>query len=186
MDAKGILADSKDRMVKAIEVFRGELRSMRTGRAHPGLVESIRVDYYGNMTPLKQMANISAPESDQLVVKPFDLSAIGSIEKAILKSDIGITPMNDGKMIRLKVPPLSEERRKQLVSRAKDVAEESRISVRNVRRDANKHAEQIQKDGVLSEDDLRGLKDKIQNLTKDHEKLIDDELKKKSTELMQI
>ena len=139
---------------------------MRTGRAHPGLVEGVRVDYYGSPTPLKQIANVSAPEADMLVVKPFDPSCIGDIEKGILKSDLGISPMNDGKLVRLKIPPLSEERRKKLVHRAKEVAEETRVSIRNVRRDANKHADAEQKAGNMSEDGHHGLKDEIQELTK--------------------
>ena len=130
--------DAEERMSKALDFMRDEFRGMRTGRAHPGLVETIRVDYYGTATPIKDMASISVPEADQIVIKPFDANAIGDMEKGLLASDLGITPQNDGKLIRLKVPPLSEERRKQLVSRAKEIAEESRISMRNVRRDANK------------------------------------------------
>lgn len=186
MDYDEILLDTEERMEKAIDVFRSELRSMRTGRAHPGLVEGVRVDYYGSPTPLKQIANISAPEADQLVVKPFDGSQLGEIEKAILKSDVGITPSSDGKIIRLKVPPLSEERRKQLVNRAKEVAEDARVSIRNIRRDSNKHGEQIQKDGTISEDELHKLKEEIQELTKKSEGAVDDDLKSKTEELMEI
>ena len=147
-----IVQDAEDRMSKALDFMRDEFRGMRTGRAHPGLVESIRVDYYGSPTPVKDMASISVPEPDQIVIKHFDASAISDMEKGLLASDLGITPQNDGKLIRLKVPPLSEERRKQLVSRAKEIAEESRISMRNVRRDANKTFEGSKKDGDLSED----------------------------------
>lgn len=186
MDYDEILLDTEERMEKAVEVFRNELRSMRTGRAHPGLVEGVRVDYYGSPTPLKQVANISAPESDQLVVKPFDASQLGEIEKAILKSDVGITPSTDGKLIRLKVPPLSEERRKQLVNRAKEVAEDARVSVRNIRRDSNKHGDQLQKDAAISEDQSHTLKEDIQDLTKKSETLIDEEMKRKTDELMEI
>lgn len=181
-----LILDTKTRMQKALEFMRDEMRAMRTGRAHPGLVESIRVDYYGTQTPLKQLANISIPEPDQIVVKPFDVSAVGEIEKSILTSDLGISPQNDGKLIRLKVPPLSEERRKQLVSRAKEVAEESRISIRNIRRDANKHVDTSKKDGDLSEDDQARSKEKIQELLKTIEKQIDDDLKRKTDELMEI
>lgn len=181
-----LLMDAEDRMAKAVEVLKGEMRSMRTGRAHPGLIEGIRVDYYGSPTPLSQIANISAPEADQLVVKPFDASAMGEIEKAILKSDLGISPTNDGKLVRLKVPPLSEERRKQLVARAKEVAEEARVSVRNVRRDANKHGEQLQKDGDISEDQVHTFKDAVQDLTKKYEGQIDADVKAKTEELMAI
>ncbi|MCI0652170.1 MAG: ribosome recycling factor [Planctomycetes bacterium] len=181
-----ILLDAEERMEKAIEVFRHELRSMRTGRAHAGLIEGIRIDYYGSPTPLKNIANISAPEGDLLVVKPFDPSSVSAIEKGILKSDVGITPQSDGKLIRLKVPPLSEERRKQLVARAKDVAEEARVAVRNVRRDANKHCEQAEKDGGMSQDESHTAKEEIQKLTKKIEGTVDDDLKKKTSELMQV
>jgi ribosome recycling factor len=159
---------------------------MRTGRAHPGLVESIRVDYYGTPTPLKQLANISVPEPDQLVIKPFDVSAMSDIEKGIQSSDLGITPQNDGKLIRLRVPPLSEERRKQMVSRAKEVAEESKISMRNIRRDANKHIDTSKKDGDLSEDDQSRFKDQVQEVLKTVEKQVDADLKRKTEELMEI
>ena len=186
MDYDEVLLDAEERMEKALEVLHGELRSMRTGRAHPGLVDTIRVDYYGSPTPLKQLSNITAPEPDLLVVKPFDPGSVGDIEKGILKSDIGISPQNDGKVIRLKIPPLSEERRKQLVSRAKELGEESRVALRNIRRDANKHGDQLQKDGTLSEDDAHRLKDEIQTLTKKMETSVETNLQRKTKELMEI
>ena len=178
--------DAEERMSKALDFMRDEFRGMRTGRAHPGLVETIRVDYYGTATPIKDMASISVPEADQIVIKPFDANAIGDMEKGLLASDLGITPQNDGKLIRLKVPPLSEERRKQLVSRAKEIAEESRISMRNVRRDANKTFETSKKDGEISEDELSSSKDRIQEILKSLEKQVDEDLKKKTSELMEI
>ncbi len=178
--------DAEERMSKALDFMRDEFRGMRTGRAHPGLVETIRVDYYGTATPIKDMASISVPEADQIVIKPFDANAIGDMEKGLLASDLGITPQNDGKLIRLKVPPLSEERRKQLVSRAKEIAEESRISMRNVRRDANKTFETSKKDGEISEDELSSSKDRIQEILKSLEKQVDEDLKKKTAELMEI
>ena len=144
-------------------------------------MEGIRVDYYGSPTPLKQLANISAPEADLLVIKPFDPGGLGDIEKAIMKSDVGIHPSNDGKVIRLQVPPLSQERRQQLATRAKETAEEARVSVRNIRRDANKHADEISK--TMSEDDVKALKNEIQDLVKSFEKKIDQLLKDKSEEL---
>ncbi len=186
MDSDDILLDVEERMQKAVDVFRTELRGMRTGRAHPGLVEPIRVDYYGSPTPLKQIASISVPEPDQIVIKPFDQSALGDIEKGILKSDLGITPNSDGKILRLKVPPLSEERRKKLVSRAKEVAEEARVAIRNVRRDANKNADSSEKNGTISEDDLKRLKTEIQDKTKEMESEIDRDLARKTEELMEI
>jgi len=183
MDYDSILLDAEERMDKALAVLQDKYRGMRTGRANPGLVDSLRVDYYGSPTPLKQLANISAPEPDQLVIKPFDPSALGEIEKAILKSDLGLNPSNDGKIVRLLIPPLSQERRKQLASFAKETAEESRVSLRNIRRDANRHADQLEKDSGLSEDDQKRLKDDIQKLLKDYEGKVDSLLKHKSDEL---
>ena len=184
MDYDTIVLETEDRMEKANEVLKEKFRGMRTGRANPGLVDSIRVDYYGSPTPLKQIANIAAPEADLLVIKPFDPSALGGIEKAIQKSDVGINPMNDGKVIRLQIPPLSQERRKQLAARAKEISEEARISIRNIRRDANKEADGISK--TMSEDDLKRLKDEIQNLTKAFEAKVDAALEAKTQELIKI
>ncbi|MBI4586529.1 MAG: ribosome recycling factor [Planctomycetes bacterium] len=183
MDYDTILLEAEDRMEKAFQVLVDKFRGMRTGRANPGLVENIRVEYYGTQTPLKQIANISAPEPDLLVIKPFDQSSIGAVEKAVQKSDLGIQPANDGRVLRLKIPPLSEERRKQLVARAKDTAEETRIAIRNVRRDANKQADQLEKSKQISEDELKKLKDEIQNLIKQFEDKVDKTLKQKSDEL---
>lgn len=184
MDYDTILLESEERMEKAFEVLKEKYRGMRTGRANVGLVDGIRVEYYGSPTPLKQIANVSAPEADLLVIKPFDPSALGSIDKAIQKSDVGIHPMNDGKVIRLQVPPLSQERRKQLAARAKETAEEARISIRNIRRDANKNADAIAK--TMSEDDLKRLKDEVQKLTNDYEAKVDQTLEAKAKELTTI
>ncbi len=181
MDYDTILLDGEERMEKACQVLADKFRGMRTGRASPGLVEGIRVEYYGSPTPLKQLANISAPDADLLVIKPFDPGGLGDIEKAIMKSDVGIHPSNDGKVIRLQIPPLSQERRQQLASRAKETAEETRIAVRNIRRDANKHADEIKK--TMSEDDVKALKDEVQELVKTFEKKIDKMLADKSEEL---
>jgi len=183
MDADELLLTVEERMEKTVDVLKEKFRGMRTGRANPGLIENIRVDYYGAPTPLKQIANISAPEASLLVVKPFDPSSLGTIEKAIQKSDVGIHPTNDGKLIRLAVPPLSQERRKQLAARAKEVSEEARISIRNVRRDANKLADGIE---GISEDDQDKLKEDIQNLVKTYEAKVDEALKAKTAELMQL
>ncbi len=182
MDSDELLWETEERREKAVDVLKEKFRGMRTGRANPGLVENIKVDYYGSLTPLKQIASISAPEASLLVVKPFDPSSLGTIEKAIMKSDVGIHPMNDGKLIRLAVPPLSEERRKQLAARAKEASEETRVSIRNVRRDANKSADDLE----ISEDDLDKLKEEIQNLVKTYEAKVDDALKAKTAELTQI
>ena len=183
MDADDVLLEAEVRMEKSVEYLKGEYRSMRTGRANPGLVENVKVNYYGAPTPLKQMASIGSPDASLLVIRPFDPSAISEIEKAILKSDVGITPSNDGKLIRLAIPPLSEERRKQLVARAKTAGEEARISIRNVRREANKNADGLES---LSEDDLHGLKEEIQELTKKYEAQAGDLLEKKTKELMEM
>lgn len=186
MDLDETLLEAEEKMDKALEVLSGALRGMRTGRANPGLIENIRVDYYGSPTPMKQVASIGAPEANMLVVKPFDPSSIKEIEKAILKSDIGITPSNDGKLIRLVIPPLSEETRKSLVARAREQAEEAKVSIRNIRRDANKKADGLKDASGVSEDDIEGAKDEIQNLVKGHEKRIEDLIEKKTKELMEI
>src|SRR5450631_1266834 len=146
MSIEEILLEAEDRMEKTVALLVDQLRGVRTGRANVGLIDSIRVDYYGSFTPLKQMANLSTPEPQQILIRPFDPSVIGDIVKAIQASDIGLTPNSDGKAVRLNVPSLSVEQRKKLVGRVKDLAEEARVSIRNIRRDANKAA-----DGELSE-----------------------------------
>lgn len=183
MDYDTILLDSEDRMDKALVILKEKYRGMRTGRANPGLLDSLRVDYYGSPTPLKQIANISAPEADQLLIKAFDPGVLAEIEKSILKSDLGINPQNDGKILRLVLPPLSQERRQQLASFAKETAEETRIALRNIRRDSNRHSDQLQKDKDISEDEHKDLKKEIQKLLKDHESTIDSLLKDKTEEL---
>ncbi len=169
MERDEILLDCEERMEKAVSFLTDQLKGLRTGRATPGLVDSIRVDYYGSPTPLKQLANISVPEPQQIVIRPFDAQAVGDIVKAIQSSDVGLAPNNDGKLIRLNIPALSTERRKQLASRVKEFAEEARISIRNIRRDANKHADQGQKNKLFSEDERDDIKDEVQKLTKKYE-----------------
>ncbi len=169
MDQDEILLDAEERMEKAAAVLHDQLKGLRTGRATPGLVDSVRVDYYGSPTPLKQIANISVPEPQQIVIRPFDASVLGAIAKAIQASDLGLSPNSDGRLIRLNIPALSTERRRQLSSRVKELAEEARISIRNIRRDANKHADQSEKEKVLSEDDCKHCKTEIQELTKKYE-----------------
>jgi ribosome recycling factor len=181
-----VLLEVEEKFEKTLSVLKQEFRGMRTGRAHPGLIENVRVDYYGTLTPLKQLANIGVPEPTLLVVKPFDPGSVGAIEKAILKSDVGITPMNDGKIIRLVIPPLSEERRRQLVGRAKETAEEAKISMRNVRRDANRRADAMEKAKEISEDEAKDMKDEIQDLLKDYEKKVEEALEQKTNDLMEI
>jgi ribosome recycling factor len=169
MNSDEILMDAEERMEKAINKLKNDLTGIRTGRANPGLVDSLRVDAYGSPTPIKQIASVSAPEPQQLVIRPFDPSTIKDIERGIINSDLGLAPNSDGKVIRLNIPPLSGDVRKKMVARTKDLSEESKIAIRNVRRDANKHADQAEKDGELSEDDCKGLKDEIQELTKKYE-----------------
>src|ERR1700761_3962068 len=154
MSIEEIALEAEERMEKSVTLLADQLRGIRTGRANVGLVESIRVDYYGSATPLKQMANLSTPEPQQILIRPFDPSVIGDIVKAIQASDIGLTPTSDGKVVRLNVPSLSVEQRKKLVGRVKDLAEEARISLRNIRRDANKQAESEMTDKILTEDDV--------------------------------
>ncbi len=181
-----ILKDTRERMSKAVGHFGDELRGIRTGRASPALVEGIKVDYYGASTPLKQLATISIPEARQIVVKPFDISATSEVEKAILKSDLGITPQSDGKIIRLSLPPMSQEQREKTVARVKEMAEECRVSVRNIRRDSNKQADQAGKEKLLSEDDVKSLQATIQDETKKNEKEVETLLKKKSEEILTV
>jgi ribosome recycling factor len=169
MGSDEILMDAEERMEKAINKLKNDLTGIRTGRANPGLVDSLRVEAYGSLTPIKQIASVSAPEPQQLVIRPFDPSTIKDIERGIINSDLGLAPNSDGKVIRLNIPPLSGDVRKKMVARTKDLSEESKIAIRNVRRDANKHADQAEKDGELSEDDCKGLKDEIQDLTKKYE-----------------
>lgn len=169
MDQDEILLDAEERMDKAARVVHDQLTGLRTGRATSGLVDSIRVDYYGSPTPLKQIATVSVPEPQQILIKPFDAGILNDIAKAIQSSDVGLAPNSDGRVIRLNIPPLSTERRRQLVSRVKDLAEDSRVSIRNIRRDANKHADQALKDKLMSEDLHDATKEAIQELTKQYE-----------------
>ncbi len=185
MDQDEILLDAEERMEKASQVLQGQLQGLRTGRATPGLVDSIRVDYYGSPTPLKQVANISVPEPQQIVIRPFDASVLSNIVKAIQASDVGLAPNSDGRLIRLNIPPLSRERRQQLVSRVKELAEEARISIRNIRRDANKHADQAEKDKTLSEDLRDQTKDEIQNYTKKFETKVNEMAAAKEKDVME-
>src|SRR6056297_48033 len=164
-----ILMDAEERMEKAVSVLSHNLAGIRTGRANPGLVDSLRVEAYGSATPLKQLASIGTPEPQQIVIRPYDAGTIKEIEKAIVASDIGLNPQSDGRMIRLNVPPLSTEVRKKMVGRIKELTEDAKISIRNIRRDANKAADAAEKDKEISEDDRDKLKDEVQELTKKYE-----------------
>ena len=183
MTSDEILLDTEERMEKAISKLKNDLTGIRTGRANPGLVDSLRVEAYGSPTPIKQIASVSAPEPQQLVIRPFDPSTIKDIERGIINSDLGLAPNSDGKVIRLNIPPLSGDVRKKMIGRTKELAEEAKVAIRNVRRDANKHADQDEKDGELSEDDCKGLKDEIQELTKKYENSANDLAKAKEAEV---
>lgn len=169
MSGDDILLDTEERMEKALSVLRSALSGIRTGRANPGLVDSLRVEVYGSLTPIKQLASVGAPEPTQIVIRPYDPGTIKDIEKAILASDLGFTPQGDGRVIRLNVPPLSMEVRRKLVARIKDLCEETKVSIRNIRRDGNKAADQAEKDKELSEDARDQAKEEIQELTKKYE-----------------
>ena len=186
MSIEEIVLEAEERMEKSIALLTDQFRGVRTGRANIGLIDSIRVEYYGSFTPLKQIANLSTPEPQQILIRPFDPSAIGDIVKAIQTSDIGLTPNSDGKAIRLNVPSLSVEQRKKLVGRVKDLAEEARVSIRNIRRDANKAADSEMADKVLTEDDLERCKEEIQALTKKFEGKVNENAEKKSAEILEV
>ncbi len=186
MSIEEIALEAEDRMEKSVTLLTDQLRGVRTGRANTGLVDSIRVDYYGSSTPLKQLANLSTPEPQQILIRPFDPSVVGDIVRAIQTSDLGLTPNSDGKVVRLNVPPLSVEQRKKLTNRVKDLAEEARVAIRNIRRDANKQAEVEQSDKILTEDDLETCKEEIQSLTKKFEAKVNELGEKKSAEIMEI
>jgi len=186
MPVDDVLLEAEEKMEKAAAHLAEEYRGVRTGRASSGLVEHIKVDYYGSPTPLKQLANIGTPEPQLIVIKPYDPGSLKDVEKALLTSDLGITPHNDGKVIRLQIPPLSEERRRHLTQLAKDMAEEAKLSIRNVRRDANKVLDQEKKDGTIPEDEMYRGREEVQKLTDEYEEKVNAHLKKKSDEIMQI
>jgi ribosome recycling factor len=160
-----VLADAKDRMGKAVEALRKELATIRTGRAHPGLIEHLRVDYYGAPTPLNQLASIGVPEPRLLTIQPWDRQSLGAIEKAIHKADLGLNPINDGNIIRLAIPQLTEERRKELVKVVHKKVEEGRVAVRNVRRDRHDELRRLQREKDISEDAQYGAQEELQKLT---------------------
>ena len=181
-----LLADAKDRMAKSVESSRGELATVRTGRASPHLLDRISVDYYGAQTPLKQLANVAASDARLLTVSPFDKSAIGAIEKSILESDVGLTPSNDGNVVRLVVPELTEERRKELVKIVRNLAEEGRVAIRNVRRDTMQHLRELKSEGEVGEDDERRAETSLQKQTDEAIAEIDTLLKGKEAEILEV
>jgi ribosome recycling factor len=180
------LADAKRRMDKSIESTHHEFNSIRTGRASPALLDRITIDYYGTPTPLSNMSTISAPEPRLLSVQPYDPTQIKAIEKAIMESDLGLTPSNDGKLIRLPIPALTEERRKELVKLVRRYAEDGKVAIRNVRRDVMRHLEDLVRNGEVGDDEERRAETQVQKLTDDHVKRIDELLKHKEAEIMEV
>jgi ribosome recycling factor len=185
MTSDEILLDAEERMEKAVNVYRDELRGLRTGRATPALVDSLRVEYYGSPTPLKQLAQISTPDPQQIVIRPYDASVLKDVEKAIRSSDLGMSPNNDGKMIRLQVPPMSGEQRQKMATRIKKSAEDAKVSCRNIRRDANKQFDAAEKAKELTEDDRDSGKEQVQTLLKQYEDKITELADRKTKEIME-
>lgn len=183
---KSVIANTKDRMTKAIQSYSRELASVRAGRASASLLDRITVDYYGAPTPVNQLAGISVPEARLLVIQPYDRSVLGEIEKAILKSDLGLNPSNDGSIIRIMIPQLTEERRKDLVKVVKKASEEAKIAIRNIRRDGNDELKKLEKNGEITEDAQRGFADDIQKLTDEYIAKIDQITKDKEKEILEV
>jgi ribosome recycling factor len=181
-----VLADASRRMDKTVEATRHEFTTIRTGRASAALLERVQVSAYGTKMPVNQLATIGVPEPRLLTISPFDKSTIRDIEKAILESDLGLTPANDGQMIRLPIPQLTEERRKQLVKQVRHLAEEGRVAARNVRRDALHHLKDAEKNGETGADDVRRAEDRLQKVTDEHVQAIDAALKAKEAEIMEV
>jgi ribosome recycling factor len=184
MPTKKTVTEYENKMAKAVEILRGELKTLRSGRASTALVENLKVDYYGCPTALKQLATLATPQSDAVVIKPFDPACVKEIEKAIKNSDLSIAPIVDGKIIRLNIPPLSEERRRQLIAQAKQTGEQSKVTIRNLRRDANKQLEKQEEDKLITEDDRDKGKKQIDELTKKYTDEVDRIIKHKSDEIM--
>ncbi len=181
-----IVLEAEEKMEKAVEVLTGEFKGVRTGRATPALVDGIPVDYYGAPTPIKQLATITIPDARLIVLKPFDPGSLGEIAKAIQKSNLGINPNNDGKVIRLAIPPLSEERRRQMTKMAKDLAEKAKVSIRSVRRDGNAQIDTEEKEKTITEDEKFKAREEIQKLTEQYEKQVEESLEKKTKEIMEV
>lgn len=181
-----IIANVKERMTKAIQAYTRELASIRAGKANASLLDRITVDYYGAPTPINQLAGVSVPEARLLVIQPYDKTVLADIEKAILKSDIGLTPTSDGNLIRLLIPQLTEERRKELVKVVKKESEEAKVAVRNIRRDGNDDLKKLEKNGEITEDDLRGYSDDIQKTTDEYISKIDSITKDKEKEILEV
>lgn len=181
-----LLADAKNRMGKAVEAVKSEFTTVRSGRASVGLLDRVHVDYYGTSTPLKQMANVAAPEARLITVQPYDKTSMRSIEKAIMEADLGLNPSNDGNVIRLPIPTLTEERRKDLVKLVHRLAEDGRVAVRNIRRDCMRDLRELAHDGEIGEDVEKRAEQELQKLTDEHVRKIDDLLKHKEAEILEV
>jgi ribosome recycling factor len=180
------VSEAERKMNRSVEAASHEFNTVRTGRASAALLDRVQIDYYGTMTPLQQLASINVPEPRLLTVQPYDPSSIKAIERAIQESDLGLTPSNDGKLIRLPIPQLTEERRKELVKIVRGLAEEGRVAVRNVRRDAMHHLKELVRNGDVGDDEERRAEERVQKLTDDHVAKIDDLLKRKEAEIMEV
>lgn len=181
-----VIKNTKEKMNKAIQAFKRELATVRAGRANPSLLDRVTVNYYGAPTPLNQLSSITVPEARLLVIQPYDKSVLNDIEKAILKADLGLNPSNDGTIIRISIPPLTEERRKLLAKDVKAMAEDAKVAIRNVRRDANDELKKLEKDGQITEDEHRSFADDVQKETDNHVKEIDNIAKEKEKEIMEV
>ena len=181
-----IYEDTRESMGKTITSLQNDFKRVRTGRASVSLLDAIRVDYYGTQTPLNQMATLAAPESRLITIQPWDTSVIKNIEKALLKSDLGLTPSSDGKIIRISIPPLTEERRKELVKQINKMSEDHKIALRNIRRDANDMLKGLKKDGDISEDDAFKAQDEVQKITDDHIRRVEEVTKEKEKEILEF
>ena len=181
-----LIKDAKGRMDKTIETLQGELAKIRTGKATTVLLDSIRVDYYGNQVPLNQVGNVSVLDAHTLSITPWEKQMVQIIDKAILEANLGLNPISDGTNLKIPIPPLNEERRKELVKLVKKFGEESKVAIRNIRRDANDHLKREQKEKKMTEDQLHDAEKEMQKLTDDHIKLIDDTLKHKEKEIMEV
>ncbi|MGO4887749.1 ribosome recycling factor [Anaerobacillus sp. MEB173] len=184
--SKEIIKNAEQRMTKAIDALKRELATLRAGRANPAILDKVHVEYYGAPTPLNQLATISVPEARLLLIQPFDKTAISDIERGIQKADLGLSPSSDGTVIRITIPPLTEDRRKELVKLVKKYAEEAKVAVRNVRRDANDELKKVQKDGEITEDELRRNTDEVQKITDKQITVIDDVVQNKEKEIMEV
>jgi ribosome recycling factor len=181
-----VYEEMEEKMEKTLATFGGELRKVRTGRASLSILDGVMVDYYGTPTPLNQLASLSVPESRLIVIQPWDGNAIKDVEKAILQSNIGLTPNNDGKIIRLSIPPLTEQRRKEIAKQVRQISEDYKVALRNVRRDANETLKQMKKDGDISEDDAFVAKDKVQEITDKYISRIDAAYQEKEKEILEV